>query len=168
MYPLPVETVETLLRDRKGLSPEEAGVLARESDGRPGWALRAIEQPDVLEDRKEQMKLIQRAPAASRDERLRIAATLAKDTETAARALDHWALFWRQVVLAANGAERLMPDDTAAGRLGRAIGAERALRFMDAILRARMSLDQNANPRLTLEVLMLDLPSPARTVPPRS
>lgn len=160
MYPVPVEQIEALLRERLHVPPAEAQALARSSEGRPGWAVRAMEHPELLQDREEQMKLIQRAVSAARDERIRIAGQLAKDGDTAARALDYWALYWRRVVLAAHGAEMLPARDDPARRLGRAIGPTRALRFMQALLQARTALEQNANARLTMEVLMLDLPQP--------
>jgi hypothetical protein len=63
---------------------------------------------------------------------------------------------------------RGVPDLTSSGqaretaqRLGRAIGAERAETFLRRLLLAQQQLDQNANPRLTLEVLALDMPVPA-------
>ncbi|MGZ6390999.1 MAG: hypothetical protein ACXWQZ_17300, partial [Ktedonobacterales bacterium] len=56
-----------------------------------------------------------------------------------------------------------------AARQGRALGPDRAQSFLRALLAAQTALDQNANPRLTFDVLMLDLPhlSPASSASPR-
>jgi DNA polymerase-3 subunit delta' len=83
--------------------------------------------------------------------------------ESARRVLELWTLWWRDVVLAAGGASHLATSGvlrTAAERLGRALGIERAQAFLRALLNAQLALEANANPRLTMEVLALDLPTP--------
>jgi hypothetical protein len=39
------------------------------------------------------------------------------------------------------------------------LGVERAQAFLRALLDAQLALEANANPRLTMEVLALDLPA---------
>ena len=72
-----------------------------------------------------------------------------------------WLFWWRDVVLAACGARGLASAGEAraeAERQGRALGVERAQGFLTALVEAREALEANANPQLTIEALLLDLP----------
>jgi len=163
LHPLAQSEIERLLIERHQVAPAEAQALAALAQGRPGWAVRAHEHPELREERKQLLGQIIGLPRASRDERLRMAGVLAKDGDMARRALDEWTLWWRDVLLAAAGADHLISDGEArreAERLGRAIGRPRAEAFLHALLAARELLDQNVNARLAFDVLMFDLPAP--------
>ncbi len=162
MHTLNVETIERVLEKRWEVAPVEARELASMANGRLGWAVRAHEQPDLLESRRHVLDIILTLTSAPREERLRRAAELSSDADSARLVLDTWILWWRDVALAANGAQNLAtvgPARDAAITLGSNIGPERAYSFLRALIEARSALDVNANPRLTLEVLMLDLPA---------
>jgi hypothetical protein len=95
---------------------------------------------------------------------------LAPDVATAQQTLDLWTVWWRDVVLAASGATHLATNGEPrreAQRQGRALGFERAYPFLPSLLAAQTALEQNANPRLTFDVLMLDLPSVPASIPER-
>jgi DNA polymerase-3 subunit delta' len=126
-----------------------------------GWAVRALEQPELRTQRAEMLASLAELTALPRAERIRQAGTLASDTEAARQTLELWTLWWRDVVLAACGATNLATMGVAraeAERQGCSLGRERAQAFLQRLLVARAALDQNANTRLTLEVLLLDLP----------
>ena len=155
------DIVKTLI-ERQNLDHTQAKGLADLANGRLGWALRAAEQPELREERARLLEQIIGLAPASRDARIRAAATLASDAETARRALEVWILWWRDVTLAACGATHLAsagPARRDAESQGHAIGQRQADAFLRALLNARVALDQNANPRLTFDVLMLDLPA---------
>ncbi|HEX6122344.1 MAG TPA: DNA polymerase III subunit delta', partial [Ktedonobacterales bacterium] len=162
MQPIALEELAAALVSGWQVAPAEAHELAALANGRLGWAIRALEQPELREQRAEQLRQLAGLTTASRDQRLRQAGTLASDVESARRTLELWMLWWRDVVLAACGASTLATTGEArerAARQGRALGEERARAFMHSLLTAQAALDANANPRLTLEVLMLDLPT---------
>jgi DNA polymerase-3 subunit delta' len=162
MQPIAPDELAAALVSGWQIAPAEAQELAALANGRLGWAIRALEQPELRERRAEQLRLLASLTTARRDQRLRQAGTLASDVESARRALELWMLWWRDVVLAACGAHTLATTGEArerAARQGRALGEERARAFMQSLLTAQAALDTNANPRLTLEVLMLDLPT---------
>jgi DNA polymerase-3 subunit delta' len=153
--------IATALQRRWGVGADEARALAAVANGRLGWAVRAHEQPQLREAQADQLERIRRLTAAPRDERIRAAGVLAADADSARQALELWMQWWRDVTLAANGAAHLASEGEArrhAERLGNELGPEAARAFMQALLAAQEALDQNANPRLTLEVLLLDLP----------
>jgi DNA polymerase-3 subunit delta' len=161
LHQLTAAQIAAALRDRWHVESTEADELAALANGRLGWAVRAHERPELHEARRQQLETIMALCTSARDERLRRVAELSGDPETARRALELWTLWWRDVILAANDATHLASVGSAremALQQGRTLGAERAHAFLRALIDARAALDANANPRLTLEVLMLDLP----------
>ncbi len=161
MLPLSPDEVARALTERWQASDTEARALAGLANGRLGWAVRAVEKPELREQRIHELEELAGLATASRDERLRRAGALGTDVESARRVLELWTLWWRDVVLAAGGASHLATSGalrTQAERLGRALGVERTQAFMKALLDAQLVLEANANPRLTMEVLALDLP----------
>ena len=162
MQPLTPDEITAALHEHWQVAPEEAQRLAALANGRLGWAIEAHEHPELREQRDELLQQLMALTSARRDERIRQAATLASDTDTARQALDLWLFWWRDVMLAACGSERLATTGTArmqAERQGRTLGAGRAEAFLRALLAGQKALDENGNPRLTFEVLLLDLPT---------
>jgi DNA polymerase-3 subunit delta' len=160
----PLPAIEALLRER-GVREEQAAAVARLSGGCTGWALAAATDPAVLEERAAALDEASRLYVSGLAERFAVAAALAgrwaKDRAAVLRTLDIWMSWWRDVLLSAAGAERGMvnvdrldPIRAAAIEMQTA-DAARALR---ALRDARGQLEENANPRLALEVLMLRLP----------
>ncbi|HEY7985138.1 MAG TPA: DNA polymerase III subunit delta' [Ktedonobacterales bacterium] len=161
LHPLPTETVAAALGARWGVAPDEAAALAGLAGGRLGWAVEAHEKPALLERRAALQRDILALATATRDARMRQVAALTPDAEAARQALEEWTLWWRDVALAALGVSRLSatgPAREQAERMGRAVGAPAAETFLRRLVAARQLLEQNANPRLTLEMLALDMP----------
>ena len=161
LHALSTDTIAAALQERWNVPAEEARALAALANGRLGWAVTAHEHPELREERAEQLTRITSLASVPRDERIKAAGVFAADGDTARRILDLWMFWWRDVVLAACGATHLASAGDArreAERQGRAIGCERAQAFLRALLEAQGALDANANPRLTLEVLLLELP----------
>ncbi len=160
--PIAPDVIARALRERWNVEAAEAERLAGLANGRLGWAVRAHEQPDTARQREEALARIAAMATQAVDERMRVAATLGADNASARAALDLWTLWWRDVTLAANGARRLLTTGEprrAAERVGPAIGPERARVFLETLLAAEATLDVNANPRLMMENLALDLPT---------
>ncbi len=166
LRPLTAEQISQALRERWDVAPAAAERLAGLANGRLGWAVRAHERPEEQAERERLLERIMALIAAPPDERMRIAATFGADNAAARVTLDQWISWWRDVTLAANGAHGLMSSGAArreAERVGGAIGPERARSFLEALLAALASMDINANPRLTLENLALELPAARQT-----
>lgn len=161
LQPLSSADVAAALEREWRAAPSDARALAELANGRLGWAARALEKPELREERARHIEQIVALAAASRDARLKAAAGFATDGDTARRVLELWTLWWRDVTLAACGAAHLASAGAArheAERQGKALGCSRAEVFLHKLLEAQAALDSNANPRLTLEVLLLDLP----------
>jgi DNA polymerase-3 subunit delta' len=172
MRPLAVEEIRAALLERWGADDTEATALAGLAGGRLGWAVEAHRRPELRERRDALLTRIVALADAPAHERMRLAGALASDTEAARSAVECWALWWHDALLASMGSDRLTTAGaarTAAERLGRALRPERAEAFLRRLVETHQQLDQNANPRLALEVLALDYPeadSGAR--PPRA
>lgn len=161
LHPLAPDEIASALVERWGADTGTAQDFAALANGRLGWAVRALEQPEMRTQRAELLASLAKLTGTPRAERIREAGALASDTEAARQTLELWTLWWRDVTLAACGATNLATTGAAraeAERQGRQLGRERAQGFLQGLLNARAALDQNANTRLTLEVLMLDLP----------
>lgn len=162
MQPLGPAEIAGALERQWEVAPTEAQALAALANGRLGWAVAARQHPERLEQRAELLAQLVGLTAATRDERIKRAATLASDTETARQSLDLWLLWWRDVTLAANGAQARATTGEArnqAERQGRALGPARAQAFMHELLSAQVALEQAGNPRLTFENALLALPT---------
>ncbi len=166
LRPVPAAEIEQALATR-GAETGKARLLARLARGRPGWALRALADDDVLAVREQRLADLRALLTANRTSRFAYAETMSKAGLQAARnLLDEWLWYWRDVARAAGDpagnlpAGALLNVDCAesiielAQRVSLA-GAQRATR---AIVRAIAALEQNANPRLTFDVLLLQLP----------
>lgn len=161
LRPLSADEVAVALERQYGAKADDARELAALANGRLGWAVRALEKPELREERARLMDQIPRLTSATTVARLKAAAELATDGEMARRVLDLWTVWWRDVTLAACGASHLTSGGAArreAERQGRMLGSAQAEPFLRRLLTAQAALDMNANPRLTFEVLLLDLP----------
>jgi DNA polymerase-3 subunit delta' len=165
LRPLPEAVIVQALETRWRLAPEEARRLARLSRGCIGWAIRAAEDPTVLETRARRLERLVALPAASLEERFAYAAELASlmpQQRTALREiLEAWASAWRDMLVIQSGAPQtaLTPEEAQTFLAG-ASGSTPAqiAATIRAILRTGALLELNVNPRLALEALMLALP----------
>lgn len=161
LRPLSRERVQSALVERWGLEAKRAALLAHLSGGRLGWAVRAAEDETTLERRRRRLDDLMRLLDAGYVERLTYASRLAGDPQAIQETLDLWTGWWRDVMLLAAGGggsptniDRLEQLQAQAHRFS----LSQAAQVVTALRHATQRLRQNANPRLTLEVLMLDLP----------
>jgi DNA polymerase III subunit delta' len=162
LRPISLEQVSQGLQDRNGLPPEEARLLAHISGGRPGLALRFIQQPERLEQRAAWLNDLERLLHAHLVERFSEAEALAKDKENLRNILLVWLSYWRDVTMKSAGAGAPVTNLDrleAISALGDRLDLHAAGRMAGMLERAVDLLDRNINPRLVMENLMLDMPS---------
>ena len=154
------------LLTQRQVEPDTAEWLARLSRGCPGWAFRAIDDPGLLDDRAEQLDQIAETAAAPLDERFAYANGLAgqfsRDRESVRQRLFLWQRWWRDLLLVKEGVDQYVQNSDRAEEVSNhAEGLEGAdiVGFLQRIQETLTALDANANPRLALECLMLELPS---------
>lgn len=169
LRPVPRAQIAAALRQRLNVAAEDAEVFAAWSGGRPGWAFRAVEAPEELEARQQQLDALLALAGQPRPERFRWAEALAKayrggEQESVFATLELWRSWWRDVLLTAAG------SPAAVTHVDRRAALERvALRlplaeihaFLARLNAAEQQLRENVNPQLALENLALHLPAPS-------
>ena len=117
----------------------------------------------ALQRRAQRLDDMDHLLVASTTERFRYVERLARAPIATQETLDLWIGWWRDVLLLAADAGVPLTNVDRDGGLrdyARRFGTKRSAAVIQALRSASDRLDHNANPRLTLEVLMLDLPHP--------
>ncbi|MFN2272919.1 MAG: DNA polymerase III subunit delta' [Anaerolineae bacterium] len=161
LRPLPAPQVERALIERWGAEQEQAKLLAHLSGGRLGWAVRTLEDSAGLQRRAQRLDELGELLNAPITARFRYAERLARDPIATQETLDLWLGWWRDVLLLAAEAKAPLTNVDRVSALrdhARRFGVKRSAALVEAVRGAVDYLKRNANPRLTLEVLLLDLP----------
>jgi DNA polymerase III subunit delta' len=158
---LPLEAVEAHLLQH-GASPEDARLLAHLSNGRPGYALRLLADPDALKSRAERLDDLRELMPATRVKKFAYADKLAKDKDIFRRVLQLWSSYFRDVMLAAAQADSPLANVDRAeeiATLAKQLSLPQARKTVGNLEHAVELLDRNINARLLAEVTLLDLPA---------
>jgi DNA polymerase III subunit delta' len=163
LLPLPVAQVEKTLINQYNVETGRARLIARISGGRIGWALRALEEARILEQRQEALESLEQAMVANRALRLLQASALSKERDVGILLV--WASWWRDLLLVQNNADsgvnnidQLPALQAAAKRYT----MEQVRSFLSELQRLlHVALETNVNRQLLWEVLMLKMPYPA-------
>jgi DNA polymerase-3 subunit delta' len=151
----------------RGVPAEDAAKAASVANGRLGWAIQAIAEPSLLEERSNVLDIVKRVAHGSRFDRF----AWAKDAEGRGvdarerylRDLDLWESWWRDVlIVSAGGSEGLTNRDRQTELLeeGTLYSPAEVTVFLKSLLQTREYLRVNVDAQLALENLMLDLPRP--------
>jgi DNA polymerase-3 subunit delta' len=160
LRPLPVPRLDEFLQ-QKGATTEKATLLAHLSGGRPGYALRLLEDDSVLEFRRERLDEFEELLPASRVARFAYAEQLAKDKEGFRETLLLWLSLWRDVMLETAGESDVVANIDR--RLLIEILAEKlslsaAKKQLAVVENGIGQLQRNVNARLLAENILLDFP----------
>ena len=156
--PLSEETVAEYLMGT-GLSTEESHTLAAYSQGRIGQALELMEDDAFREMRQDILGKLEALPSMHEGE----AYLMAKELEaykSDLRFLDIMELWYRDLLMAKSLREErylIQKDKKDAIFRGANEPAEKLAKKAEAVREARKRLSQNANFRLTMEVMLMDL-----------
>ena len=164
LRPLPLEAVQAHLRER-GCDEERAGLIARLSGGRIGWAIKAAQDDELLDAREGALSQLQAILGGGRLERMKLADQLsrqvARDKGQLRDILDTWQMYWRDVLLETLESP-VKPCNSDRMEELRALAllleSDSALHALNATRRTARTLDTNANVRLALDALFLDYP----------
>ena len=165
LRPLTESVVERALIERWYVAPERARILARLSSGCLGWAVAAVSDEHILSQRSERLAALIHLARASMDERFAYAAHLAnqfsRDREAVREVLSLWVGWWRDLLLIKGGCGHFtanVDQETTLYREAEPYSLRQIKEFIKSLEQAMEQLEQNANPRLVLEVLMLSMP----------
>ena len=163
LRPTPTDLIEETLLTRHQVRPDEADLLAHLADGRLGWAIRAHQEPAVLQERRAQLETLHQALNGTLVARFSLAESLARKADAISPLLRTWLSWWRDLALMTYGrksnefisnVDEFEKLGEMAARLPRA-AVLASLAQTEAALR---QLGQNANTRLVLENVLLTYP----------
>jgi DNA polymerase-3 subunit delta' len=165
LRPLPTGAVETYLKER-GAEAASAHLLAHISGGRPGYALRLMQDKEALDFRQRRLAEIQNLLKSNRRERFSYAEKL---TNRKYEAKEHfretlllWTSFWRDVLLRAAGSDTALTNVDYSGavdRLAARLTLPEVRKLVSDAEEAIDKLERNVNARLLAEVTLLDWPT---------
>ena len=169
LRPIAAYEVETALTSSCGVEPGRAKLLACLSHGCPGWALDAARDDNLLKQHNEKVNSLVDIMQAGYEERFALAAQLAsrfgQNHESVREELDLWIDLWRDLLLVKAGFNQAVTNVNLEAKLPEWAGdftLDEIKSFIVSISTAQEQLRLNANPRLVLEVLMLDMPMAKR------
>jgi DNA polymerase-3 subunit delta' len=160
LRPVPTAEVEAALLAH-GADGERAALLASICGGRIGWALSALADETLLQQRSTALDLLENALGLGRAGRFALAEDLAKDKLELLPLLELWAGYWRDALHLCAGSEVPLANHDRADhlrRLAQLITQDEVVAALHATQRMIAMLDTNANARLALEVMFLDYP----------
>lgn len=164
---VPLDTIKHGLVSDWDLSPEDAAYYAQICGGRPGLAIALHQNLNMSNQRRtwldDQLILL----SATRVERFAYAEQLVKKVdqdgsrESLLNQLQLWQSFWRDIYLAG-----IHPDNeiinidksTEIERLSNRVDTASAIKTIKALQKTMELIQKNANLRLALEILLLDMP----------
>lgn len=159
LRPLSEETIAAYLREKELLSEEESHILAAYAQGRIGQALELREDEVFRQMREDILQKLESLPSTPEGE----VYLWAKELEVYKndlRFLDIMEIWYRDLLLAkCLREERYLIQKDRKDAIFRAARepAQQLAKKAEAVQKARMRLIQNANFRLTIEVMLMDI-----------
>ena len=166
LRPMPLDALSAVLREEKDVPKEKAELIAHAAGGRPGYALRMVEDDSLLTQRTTWLDDQLRLLASNRRERLAYSEgkTRRKKRDEAKSdlrdGLAHWLSLWRDVMLIASGSGTPLTNidyTEQITKLADEVGEAQAARLVSRLehIFARLS---TANLQLMLDNLLLEWP----------
>lgn len=165
--PLAATKIEDILRDNYSADPDKSKLIARLSGGCLGWALTSLSDDSQLQKRFQLLTDMDSLLASSMDERFSYIAKLedhrknADPRKNAESVINLWLLWWHDLLLVKNNCSESITniDFTAVfEKWARVLDIVDIKIFINCLQNSLSLILKNANIRLTLEVLMLDMP----------
>ena len=163
LRPVSIETLASALVEQHQLPPEKAALYAHIANGRPGIALRLASDPKTDEKRTNWIGQLQDALGYSIQQKLKLSENLNKEknAEPLGDILKVWTSFVRDILLIQAGKPAGIVNidyDDEISALANKVSREDLLRFLKELTRSLDLVEINANPRLMLDNLFLNLP----------
>lgn len=162
LRPLSAKEVAHALVTQWNVDEALADRLARLSGGRIGWAVKAATEPAYYEKMTSALEVLGAVLQQDLPTRFETAQTLADNAAELSDILEHWLVFWRDVLLlqTRNGAAVVHTERHGdLTRLAEGLSVQETLAVLGALERSANALLSNANTLLLVENLLLDLPT---------
>ncbi len=164
LLPMSQRDMLDYLIQQRGVSESEADMLYRLSRGCLGWALMALEDPPLLEQRQADLERMQETVTADLDARFgyanEVASLFGSNRPAARELLALWLRWYRDLLLIKEGAEAYLHNADKSDSLrahASSLTTAQVATFIRRLLDTMAALDANVSPRLALETLMLNV-----------
>jgi hypothetical protein len=157
---VPREEIVAALVER-GVERERALLLASLAQGRAGWAIEASRDEGVLARREQVLEELLSLDEPSYRARFVWADQLSRNPERVTHVLDVMSSWWHDVLVLASGSGATIANldrQAVLEEWSTRYGVHTAQRVLRGIRDTGWRLEHNANRRLALEVLAMDLP----------
>ncbi|MCJ7661672.1 MAG: DNA polymerase III subunit delta' [Anaerolineales bacterium] len=161
LRPLAVNDISLGLSSKMKIPNEQSILLAHISGGRPGYALRLQNEPELLTKRNKWLDDLQHMIPSSRVERFTFAENLAKDKDALVEILQVWLSFWRDMLIISMDASIELTNqdrEEEIKQLADDISVYQTRKFVSRLEQSYDLINHNVNIRLVTDVLLLDLP----------
>ena len=165
LKPVPSEQVQEILIKSYNVDVRKAKLLTQLCHGRPGWALSAVANADILEQRSQRITRLFSLLTASLEQRFTYAQELAiqfsRKRRAGAEVMEIWLDWWRDLMLIKGGCKESITNvdyEIALGKQARGLSLSEIKGFLANLCLLQEEVSKNVNPRLALESLMLNLP----------
>jgi len=162
---MPRRQIQGILSDCYEVESEKARLLARLSHGCLGWALAALADDSLLEQRSQKIEQLTSLLAGSLEERFAYARDLAsqfgQDRRAAMETMEVWLSWWRDLMLvkgSCKGAIINMDYGVALQSQAERLSPSKIKDFITTLCLTNDAISRNVSPRLAFESLMLSLP----------
>ena len=166
LKPVPSTVIAEFLSDREGVSLDRAREIAGLASGRVGWAVRAVEDTDMLKrvsDVLDEVETVIRSPLTERfDYAAGLADRFSGDRRSVYSDLELWLSWWRDVLLVGQKKPDLVSNVARVDSLTQAaerLSPDSVTGAIRTVMRTSFLLERNVSPRLALEGMMLKLPA---------
>jgi len=169
LTPVSKEEIEKALIEHQQIDPQRAKLLARLANGCPGWAISAIADDSLMQQRTEWLEEWIGMFGADFDQRFTFAAKMVEkygqNREVVQQKLDLLLSWWRDVLLVKVdcGVEIANIDfEDILKKMANDYRLPQIRVFVDKIKSTKEHLRMNVNPQLVMEVLMLNIPEKSK------
>ena len=165
LKPVPSERVQDVLINSYNVDADKAKLLTQLCHGRLGWALSALADGDVLEQRSQRIDRLASLLTAGIEQRFAYAQELAnqfsQDRKAGAEVTESWLDWWRDLMLIKGGCQEVVINvdyRTVLEEQARGLSLSEIKEFLANLGLLQEAISKNVNPRLAWEWLMLNLP----------
>jgi DNA polymerase-3 subunit delta' len=165
LKPVPSEQVQETLVNSYNIEVNRAKLLAQLCHGRFGWALSALANNDIFEQRSQRIDRLVSLLTTSLGQRFAYAQELAsqfgQNRRAGAEIIEIWLDWWRDMMLVKGGCQEAIINvdyEKALEEQARGLSLSDIKGFLSNLCLLQEEISKNVNPRLALEWLMLNLP----------
>lgn len=163
------ERVQEALVSSYNVDGDKAKLLTQLCHGRLGWALSALTDRDMLEQRSQRIEGLASLLTAGIGQRFAYAQELAsqfsQDRKAVAEITEIWVDWWRDLMLLKGGCQKAIINvdfEKVLKEQARDLSLREIKEFLANLGLLQEAVSKNVNPRLALEWLMLNLPRKER------